>query len=213
MELLGTLCGDVLEYNKWVEESIQSKNMQLADIEAQGVSHFPELKEHVQSYVGQVKAAEISVKTLKQEVIQLNNSSTKHDDELRMILKSFSVFRYSLQKSIQTVTGNVEKVEDSTLVGTATVTSLPEKMILENKIEELDMDRIADCLRIDGLESRINTGADEMRVDEVIILSLQDLKAHMVATNCEGVGFGSFFYPYNILTRIQQILKGKNTFA
>ena len=51
-----------------------------------------------------------------------------------MILKSFSVFRYSLQKSIQTVTGNVEKVEDSTLVGTVTVTSLPEQMILERKI-------------------------------------------------------------------------------
>ena len=130
-----------------------------------------------------------------------------------MIFNSFSAFQFFLQMSIQTVTERIDSIEDSTLVVNETVTSLPEKMILENKIEELDMDRIADCLRIDGLESRINTGADEMRVDEVIILSLQDLKAHMVATNCEGVGFGSFFYPYNILTRIQQILKRKDTFA
>ena len=101
-----------------------------------------------------------------------------------MIFNSFSAFQFFLQMSIQTVTERIDSIEDSTLVVNATVTSLPEKMILENKIEELDMDRIADCLRIDGLESRINTGADEMRVDEVIILSLQDLKAHMVATNC-----------------------------
>ena len=73
VELLGTLCGDVLEYHKWVDESIQSTNMRLADIEVQGMSHFPEWTEHVRASVGQVKAAEISVKNTQYELIELNN--------------------------------------------------------------------------------------------------------------------------------------------
>ena len=93
------------------------------------------------------------------------------------------------------------------------MTSLPEQMILEKKIEELDMELIADRLCIDGLDSRINSGTDEMRVGEVIILSPQDLKAHMVATNCGGVYFIDFVCPYNILTCIQHRLKGEETLA
>ena len=75
------------------------------------------------------------------------------------------------------------------------------------------MDHIADRLCIDGIESRINTGTDELRVGEVIIRSTQDLKAHLVATNCEGVDFGCFVCPYNILIRIKQRLKGEETLA
>ena len=51
---------------------------------------------------------------------------------------------------------------------------------------------ITDLLHIDVLESRINASADEMQVGEVIIRSPQDLKAYLVATNCEGVDFGGF---------------------
>ena len=51
------------------------------------------------------------------------------------------------------------------------------------------MDCISDCLCIGRLESRINSGADELQVGEVIIYSPQDLKENMVATNCEGVDF------------------------
>ena len=47
------------------------------------------------------------------------------------------------------------------------------------------MDRIADHLHIDGLESCINAGADQMKVGEVIIRYPQELKEHLVATNCE----------------------------
>ena len=54
------------------------------------------------------------------------------------------------------------------------------------------MDSIADCLCIDGLESRINDGADELRFCEFIIRSPQEIQAHLVATNCEGVDFGGF---------------------
>ena len=113
-----------------MEESIHSKNPRLADIEAQGVSNFPEWKERVWAAVGQVKAAEISVKTLKQEVIQLNNSSTKHDDKLGMIFNSFATLQSSLHKSIQIVTKRVDKIEASKLGGTLTVIDIPEKMIL-----------------------------------------------------------------------------------
>ena len=47
------------------------------------------------------------------------------------------------------------------------------------------MDRIADHLHIDGLESCINAGAYQLKVGEVIIRYPQELKAHLVATNCE----------------------------
>ena len=40
-ELLGNLCRDVLSDLAWVYERILYTNLQLADIEAQGVSHFP----------------------------------------------------------------------------------------------------------------------------------------------------------------------------
>ena len=89
------------------------------------------------------------------------------------------------------------------------MTSLPVKLILESEIDELKMGCITDRLHIDGLESLINAGADELRVCEVIIRSPQDLKANLVANNCEGVDFGGFVCPYNILIRIQQRLKGE----
>ena len=73
------------------------------------------------------------------------------------------------------------------------------------------MDCIAGQLCIDGLESRISAGADELRAGEVIIPSSKDLKAHLVATNCEGVDFGGLVRPYNIPTRIKQRLKVKET--
>ena len=106
-----------------------------------------------------------------------------------MIFNSFSGFQSSLHNYIHTVTKRVDSIEASTLVGTTTMTSLPEHLILDRKIEELETDRIADCLCIDGLDSRINDGADEMRVGEFIILSPQYFKSHLVATNCEGVYF------------------------
>ena len=42
VEILRTLCGDVLVDQIWVEESIHSRNLQLADIAVQGVSNFTE---------------------------------------------------------------------------------------------------------------------------------------------------------------------------
>ena len=41
VELLGTLCRGASADQVWVDESILSTNLRLADIEAQGVSHFP----------------------------------------------------------------------------------------------------------------------------------------------------------------------------
>ena len=86
-----------------------------------------------------------------------------------MIFKSFATFPSYPQKSIQTVTKRVDKIEAKNLGGTATVTGLHEKLILERKIKLLAMYRISDCLRIDGLESCINAGIAELRVGEVII--------------------------------------------
>ena len=57
------------------------------------------------------------------------------------------------------------------------------------------MDHITDRFCIDGLESCINVGADELQAGEVTIRSLQDLKAHLVATDDEGVGYRGFVCP------------------
>ena len=112
-----------------------------------------------------------------------------------MIFNRFSAFQSSLKEYIQTVTERVYRIEASTLVGTKTMTSIPEQRILVRKIEELDTDRITDRLHIDGFVSCINSGADELQVGKVIIRSPQDLKAHLVATNSEGLDFGGFVCP------------------
>ena len=96
LEILGMLYGDVLEDRTLVEDSIHSANLRLADIEAQGVYHFTEWKDYIQAAVGQVKAAEISVKTPKQELIEFANSSTKHDGKLGIIFNIFAAFRSSI---------------------------------------------------------------------------------------------------------------------
>ena len=130
-----------------------------------------------------------------------------------VIFNSFYDFQSSLKKSIKTVTEPVDSVEASNLVGKTMVTSIPENLILERKIEELEMDHIADFLCSDGLESRINAGADDLQVGDVIIRSTQYLKAHMVVTNCGGVDFGGLICPYKILTRIQKRLKVEENLA
>ena len=73
------------------------------------------------------------------------------------------------------------------------------------------MDTVSDSLCIDVLESRTNSGANELWVGEVIIRSPQYLKAHLLYTNCEGLNFVGLVCPYNILTRIQQRLEGEDT--
>ena len=66
MDLLVTLCRNVSENWVWVDEIIISTNLCLAYIEAQGVSRFPECKEHVQAAVEQIKVVDVSVKNLQQ---------------------------------------------------------------------------------------------------------------------------------------------------
>ena len=97
------------------------------------MSHFAEWKEHVKADVVQIKAEEISVKTLQQEIM-LTNLSTKHNDKLGMIFNSFSDFKSSLQKSIHTVTEHVDRIEASTLVVSKIDTSINENLILERNI-------------------------------------------------------------------------------
>ena len=93
------------------------------------------------------------------------------------------------------------------------MTGIPEQLILERKIEELDMYRIADHLCVDGLKSGINAGVDDLIVGEVITRTPQDLKAHLGTPDDEGVDFGAFVCPYNILTHIEQRLKGEETLS
>ena len=82
------------------------------------------------------------------------------------------------------------------------MTGIPEQLILDRRIEELDMYQIADHLCVDGLKSRINAGVDDLIVGEFIICSPQDIKARLGKPDDEGVDFGAFVCPYNILTHI-----------
>ena len=134
VNLLGTLCRGASEDRVWVDESILSTNLRLANIEAQGVSHFPEWKEHIRAAVGQINMAETPVKTIQQELMELTKLSTKHNEELGMIFNSFSDYQSSLQKSIQSFIKCVDRIGASALVGKTTMTSLPEQLILERNI-------------------------------------------------------------------------------
>ena len=78
-------------------------------------------------------------------------SSTKYYIELGMILNSSATLQSSPQKSIYTFTKCVDIIEASILGGTSTLTGLPEKIIVESKIEELEIYFIAHCIRIYGL--------------------------------------------------------------
>ena len=120
VEILGDLCRDVLEDRAWVDESILSKNLKLADIESQDVYNFLEYKEHVWAAIRQI-TAEIPVKNLKQKLVELTNSSTKHNDELQMIFNSFSACQSYLQRFIQNFTKRIDRIEASTLIGTIDV--------------------------------------------------------------------------------------------
>ena len=82
----------------------------------------------------QVKAAESSVKTLQQKLIESDNASTKYYDELGMIINSFAIFKSSLQDSIQNFTKHDDKIEASNLGGTSRVTGIPAQMILERNV-------------------------------------------------------------------------------
>ena len=113
---------------------MHSTNLRLADIEVQGVSQFTEWKEHVRKFVGKVKAEEIYIKTLQQELLELTNSSNKHDHKLGMIFNDFSTFKSSLQKYIQNLTERIDKIDTSNLGGTLTVMGIHDQLILDRDI-------------------------------------------------------------------------------
>ena len=54
------------------------------------------------------------------------------------------------------------------------------------------MKKISYRLRIDGLDSRLNAGADELTIVQVIVRSTEDLKIHMVELQDEASNFGGF---------------------
>ena len=55
----------------------------------------------------------------------------------------------------------------------------------------------------------MNVGADELAAGEIIVRSPEDLKAHLVSFQGEASDFGGFVCVYNILTRINQLIKGE----
>ena len=111
---------------------------------------------------------------------------------------------------MRAVTDSMDNMEASNLTGfTDQVSSQLEELV--EHIPELEKDRISDCLRIDGLGSRLNAGADELDVGETIVRSPEELKEHLVSFQGEASDFGGLVCVYNILTRIHQLIKGEKT--
>ena len=80
--------------------------------------------------MGKLKVAEISIKTLQQELIELTNSYNKHDYKLGMIFNSFDNFQSSPQKSIHTGNDCVDMIEASNLGGMVMAADIPGQLIL-----------------------------------------------------------------------------------
>ena len=89
------------------------------------------------------------------------------------------------------MTERVDKIEASTLTGFKDQGSSQLEALVE-QILELEKYRISDRLRIDDLESRLNVGANELAIGEVIVRSPEDLNAHMVAVQVKASDFRGF---------------------
>ena len=79
-------------------------------------------------------------------------------------------------------------MEESALVGFTDKGSIHMEELVE-QISELNKERISYRLCIYGLESRLNSGADELEIGEVIVSSLEVLKSHMVEVQGESSNF------------------------
>ena len=122
------------------------------------------------------------------------------------------MFQEGVLQNIHTVMERVDNMEVSTLTGFKDQEPI-QLEVLVDQIYDIDKDRISDCLRIDSLDSRLNTGSDELQIGEVIERSPEDLKAHMVEVQGEASNFGEFVCVYNIFTRIHQCIKGEETMS
>ena len=97
-----------------------------------------------------------------------NCTQNRHEDELTLIFDKLSVFQEGFLQNIRTVKGRVDKMEASTMTGFTYQESIQLEVMAEN-ISELEKGRLPNRLRINGLKSRINAGADELSIGEVIV--------------------------------------------
>ena len=103
------------------------------------------------------------MKDLHAELGNANSTQNRHEDELISIFDKLSVLQEGVLQNIRTVTERVDKMEASNLMG-FTDQWLSQLEELAEKISDMEKDMISDCLRIYGLESRINTRYDELAI-------------------------------------------------
>ena len=145
-------------------------------------------------------------------MVNAKSTQNRHEDELTLIFDKLYVFQEGFLQNTLNMTERVDIMEASTLPG-STDQGSSQLEALEEHIYEMEKDRISDRLHIDGLESRLNAGNDGLAIGEMIVHSTEDLKAHMVEVQGEAINLGVLFSVYNILTRIQQHIKGEETMA
>ena len=109
-----------------------------------------------------------------------NYTQQNHEDELKLFFDKLSVFQEGVLQNMCTVTEILDKMEESTLKGLIYQGSSQLEEFVE-QTTEIENYRISNHLYIDDLESRLNTGADELAVGEMIFHSPEYLKAHLVS--------------------------------
>ena len=200
VEILQKLCTDVAVDRSWTDKGLCTTNLSVVDLEAQWqVKLSMELE--------QIGWAEGAVKDLQVALGDANFTQKYHEYELSSFFDKLSIYQEGVLQNIRTMTERVDKIEAYTLTGFIDQGSIQLEALM-NQISELEKDRISDRLRIDGFESSLNAGADELAIGRVIICSPEDLKSHIVSVQGESRNFGGLICVYNIFTRVHQCNKG-----
>ena len=142
---------------------VSAQNICVVDLEAQGLEKFPEWQGKLKVSLEQVGQAEVDTKDLKAALGDANSTQNRYEDELTLIFDKLSVLQEGFIHNIHTMTEIFDKVEASILMGFTDQESSQLEALVD-QISDVDKDKISYCLCIDGLDSRLNEGADELAI-------------------------------------------------
>ena len=103
------------------------------------------------------------MKDLQISLGDTNVTHNRHEDELTLIFNKLSMFQEGVLYKNRTVTERVNNMEAPTQTGFVYQGS-SQLYALVKQISKLEKDRISDSLCIDGLESTLNAGTDELAI-------------------------------------------------
>jgi hypothetical protein len=158
------------------------------------------------------------------ESSRLGTRITDIDNELTQIFAGVKSFEKTIDSLMNTLTARVDAIEQgggNQIPVSNTATAPPDGyqqtiLNLETEIKNMQKERVADQLRIDSLESRLDSSSKRIELigpggQTVSIRSAVDVYAYLDAVGAKGVDFGGFADVYNYLTRIQTKRVGSGT--